>query len=217
MEFNGALARAFDFEHARRAIAVVCDLGVRIVVRENYVVAQTELHRLFKKRAFYRRSGGIVRVVQPQQLGAAGNFFGYAIEVGKEPALLFEHHEVRLTAVEDTARVKDRIPGVRNQHDIPRIDDCGRKVGDSFLGTYQGAHLAPGVELRPETAGIPFGGRFPESFETLVVGIPMVLRLNSGSLEALYNMLGCGKVRIPYTKADNIYTFGLDLFLEPIE
>ena len=45
----------------------------------------------------------------------------------------------------------------------------------------------------------------------------MVGRVAGGPPEAIHNMLGCWKVRIPYTEADNIHTFGLYLLFEAIE
>ena len=45
----------------------------------------------------------------------------------------------------------------------------------------------------------------------------MVLGLDSGPLETVYNMLWCGKVWIPYTEGNDINTLGLNLLFEPIE
>jgi hypothetical protein len=41
----------------------------------------------------------------------------------------------------------------------------------------------------------------------------MVLGLDGGPFEAIHNMLGRRKIRIPYTKADDVNAVGLNLLL----
>ena len=49
MELDRAFARAFDFEHARCAIAVKGDFRIGEIMGEDDVVLEAEIHRLLEK------------------------------------------------------------------------------------------------------------------------------------------------------------------------
>ena len=182
-------------------------------MRKDDVVFEAEVDRAVEERGIDGRRGRIVRIVEPQQTGAARDFVGNRRKVRNEPIFFLERKEIRLAAVENASRIIDRIARVRNQHDIARIDHGGGEVGDSFLRTDECADLARGVEAMAEAALEPSGGSAAIFLEAFVVGIAMIFGKVSRPLEALHNMLWCAEVGVTDSETDHIDALGCDFLL----
>jgi len=100
----------------------------------------------------------------------------------------------------------NRVRGVGSKHHIARRSDCRGKAGQPFLRSHGHHHLALGIELDAETAGIVIGLRPAQPRNALGLGITMRIGLARHLAQLVDHMLGRRKIRIAHAQIDNIFT-----------
>ena len=123
MELDADFLGSLNCEEAHSLLAIVVDLGVRVVVTDDDVISFGEADHLGEEFLGGDRRGGIVGVADPQEGGPVGHGCGNRGEVGQKPVFLTQRHEVRITAAEEGADVVHRVAWVRDQHHVPRIHE----------------------------------------------------------------------------------------------
>jgi len=173
-------------------------------VADDDLVTRGEADRLLEERARGDRRRGVVRIVEPQELRAPRDLVGDGAQVGEEAVLATQRHAVRDAAVEVRPDVIDRVARVGHQHDVARIDEGDRHVGDALLRADERDHLRGRVEPNAVAALHPPRRRLAKGGEALVVGVAMVLRVARRLAEAGDDVRRGGRVRVADAQVDEI-------------
>ena len=95
MKLDRHLFRPGDLQDAGRPVAVVRDLRVRIVVRQNEIVSAGELHRLPEELRRGSGAGWIVWIVQEQDLRFACHIGRNCRKIREKSPVAQQRHRMR--------------------------------------------------------------------------------------------------------------------------
>ncbi len=115
----------------------------------------------------------VVGAVQPQQNGPPGVVRIDRPEVGEEVVGRPKRHVDRVGSPLEGARRVGRIPRVRDQHHVPRIDEGHGKGKHRLLRSQGGGDLRGRIQLDLEPVFEPVGHRLPEEVLAVVTGVAL--------------------------------------------
>jgi hypothetical protein len=115
VELHPHLAGAGGLEEAHRPVAVEGHLAVGAVVADSHVVAAGERHHPLEEVELGDGAGGVVGVVEPEQLRPTRHVRRHGVQVGQEAVLLAQGQVVGLAAGEERADAVHGVAGVRHQ------------------------------------------------------------------------------------------------------
>ena len=132
---------------------------------------------------------GLLGVVQPHHLGGASHVRGNGVQLGQPPVAFVKGHHVALGPGEHGPDAIDRISRVRDQRDVPRIEEAEGGMTDALLGPYQRQHLFVGVQCYAEPFFVPLRDGPPHLREAVSLWVTMVGRVLGRAQEAVYDGL----------------------------
>ena len=142
--------RARRLEERRRAVAVVGDLRVRVVVHDDDVVAAGELDHPGEEVVLDDPAGRVVGVVDEHQPGPRGDVGRDRLEVGLEAELGQQRHRHRLGAGQQRPGRVDGVARVARQGDVAGVEERQVDVGHGLLGAHRRDDLGRRVEGHAE-------------------------------------------------------------------
>ena len=157
-----------DLLRARRGqerggdVPVEGGLRVGVVVHDEHTGLLRELDHAVEEALGHDRAGGVVGVVEEQQLRLLGDRGRDGVEVRGEAALGQERERERVGADEQRAARVHRIAGVGGQRDVARVQEGQVEVEDALLGPQGGDDLALLVDLDVEAPCVEVAERLAE-------------------------------------------------------
>ncbi len=195
-------------EERRRAVAVVGDLGVGVVVDDDDVVAPGEIDDPGEEVVLDDAARGVVRVVDEHQPGARGHVGRDRVEVGLEAELGQQRHRHRLRAGQERAGGVDRVAGIARQRDVARVQEGQVDVGDGLLGPHRRDDLGRRIEGHAEAGGVELGHRVAVALAPAVGGVLVGVRAPHLVAHHVHHQAGGGRVRIPDAQGDDVDALG---------
>ena len=144
-------------EERGRAVAVVRDLGVGVVVHDDQLVTAGERDRPLEEVVLDDPAGGVVGVVEEHHPRAGGDVRRDGLQVGLEPQLRQEGHGDRLGARQQRPGGVDGVARIAGQGDVAGVEEGQVDVGHGLLGAQRGDDLRGGVEGDAEARRVEAG------------------------------------------------------------
>src|SRR5439155_7663183 len=162
MKLDRDIHRSGDLENRRRDVTVERDLAVRIVIREHEIVFATRGDDTFQILPRRNGGGGIVRIVEIDELRALQYIPGNLVQLEQEIGARRQVVEIRLSVGEYGSAMIDRVPWDGHDRDVARIQHRSRKVRDAFLRAEQRMQLLERIDRDAETPLHVRGGGLAE-------------------------------------------------------
>ena len=124
---------------------------------------------------------------------------------------------MHLGAGEERARSVRRVPGIRRERDVARVEQHERHVADSLLAAQRGDDLRGWVELDAEAVAVEGGGRGAELVGTVVGRVLVRGRVSRGVGEGSDHRRRRRQVGVADAEADHVHalaSLSRDLALE---
>ena len=209
VELDGDITSARHLEDGHGAVAVVGHVAVGVVVADGDVVLLRPGHDLLEEGEVGDGGGGVVGVVQPEDLGLGGEVFGDCVEVGQPAGLLAEGQLDGDATGEHRANLVNVIAGVGREGDIAGVDEGERHVRDALLRADEGEGLTLGVEGALEAALVPVGDGLAQLGQALRLGVAVVGGVVGCAMERVEDVGGRGEVGVADAEGDDIDALGL--------
>ena len=204
MELQPDFPSALHLKEAAGPVAVVADFGIGRVVEQGDVVLAAIGDGRREVLLGGHRAGGVIGVVQPHDLGGAGDLRGDGIQLGQPPVGLPQGHHVAFRSGEHGPHLVDRIGRVGNQGYVAGVEEAEGDVADALLRANQGQDLGIGVEGHAEAVLVPVGHGAAHFRQAVGLGIPVVGRVLGSLEEPVNNRLGRGDIRVADAEGDNV-------------
>ena len=130
---------------------------VGVVVKNNDVVFLRERDQFLIERVRCHHGGRIVRIRNYHEFCPLCHLLRNVGKTDHITILFFLRHIVKLCASQTRSIREDRIAWIWHQHQISLIHDGHGNMGQSLLGTEQGANLCIRVQVHAIAALIPLG------------------------------------------------------------
>jgi len=204
VKFDRHFARAVDFKETHRPVTVVTHFGVGRVVAHDDVMFVGKVDNALEKILVRHRSRGIIRIIDPQELGLSGNIGGNRIKIRQELVCFCQRQKIVPAAVEGRADVIDGITWARDQNDVAGVDKGDGHVTDPFFGSDQRHDFFVRVELDVETPEIPAGDGLAKFRHARAVRVAVVDGFAGAFLKFFDHDTRCRNVWITDPKVDQI-------------
>ena len=201
---------AFDLKDARRDVAVVGVFAVGAVVADQHVIFPAKVDGALEEVQVRQSGGGIVGIVDPQQLGLSGDLGIDLVEVHEVAVFGAQRDIVRRRAGEDVADVVGRVARQRRDADVAGVQQAHGQLGDGVFGAHRHGELVVREVHAPArfvevAAGLgEFGDRRVAAI-AVAIGVGFV---GCGALQFGDDFGRRGIVRVADAEGDHVDAFG---------